>query len=80
MTVTGALEYEELRAAVLAGAVPEGEAARRLGRFGLAGLVTRRPAWEVVVSQAPEPRWTGTEPRLMSLKSAYQLVVTGGTS
>jgi hypothetical protein len=73
-------EYEQLRAQVLDGGAPEGEAARRLERFGLAGLATRRPAWQVSVSQAPEPRWTGTDPRLVSLKSAYRFVITGGTS
>lgn len=70
-------EYEQLRAQVLAGASPEGDAARRMERFGLAGLATRRPAWQVVVSQAPEPRWTGADPRMMSLKSAYRLVIGG---
>lgn len=64
---------------VVAGEAPEGEAARCLARFGMAGLAKHRPAWEVVVSQAPEPRWTGTDPRLASLKSAYRLV-TGGTT
>jgi hypothetical protein len=64
---------------VLAGAPPGGEPARRLERFGLAGLAKRRPAWEVVVTQAPEPRWTGTDARLLSLKSAYRLVIGGTT-
>jgi hypothetical protein len=64
---------------VLAGASPDGEAARRLERFGLGGLATGRPAWEVVVSQAPEPRWTGNDARLASLKSAYRFVI-GGSS
>jgi hypothetical protein len=64
---------------VLAGARPDGEAARRLERFGLPGLATRRPAWEVVVNQAPEPRWTGSDPRLVSLKSAYRFVIGGIT-
>ena len=72
-------EYEQLRAQVLDGGGPEGEAARRLESSGLAGLATRRPAWQVRVSQAPEPRWTGTDPRLVSLKSAYRFVITGGT-
>jgi hypothetical protein len=71
-------DYEQLRAAVLAGRTPEGEAARRLERFGLLGLANRNPAWEVRVNQAPEPRWTGTDPRLVVLRSAYQLVITGG--
>jgi hypothetical protein len=66
--------YEELRAAALAGEVPDSDDARRLARFGLAGLAARRPAWAVVVSQGPEPRWTGSDPRLASLVSAYRLV------
>lgn len=53
--------------------------ARRLERSGLAGLSAGRPAWEVVVSQAPEPRWTGDDPRLVSLRSAYQIVVGGAS-
>ncbi len=62
---------------MVAGATPDGEAVRRLERFGLAGLATRRPAWQVVVNQAPEPRWTGTDARLLSLQSAYRLVIGG---
>lgn len=72
-------EYEQLRSVVLAGNATAGEAARRMDRFGLGGLASRRPAWEVVVNQAPEPRWTGTDARLVSLKSAYQLVIGGVT-
>jgi hypothetical protein len=73
-------EYERSRADVLAGVAPAGETARRLERFGLAGLASGRPAWEVSVRQAPEPRWTGTDPRLVSLQSAYRFVITGRTT
>jgi|GEM_PF-2988457 len=69
--------YEGMRAVVLAGGAPDGEQARRLARFGLAGLASGRPAWEVVASQAPEPRWTGTDPRLAALVRAFE-IVTGG--
>ena len=62
---------------MLAGGAPDGEQARRLARFGLAGLASGRPAWEVVASQAPEPRWTGTDPRMASLVSAFA-IITGG--
>jgi len=70
--------YEQLRAAVVAGQTPEGDHARRLARFGLAGLASARPAWEVAVSEAPEPRWSGDDARVGVLVSAYGLV-TGGT-
>jgi protein tyrosine phosphatase (PTP) superfamily phosphohydrolase (DUF442 family) len=66
--------YEQLRAVVLAGGQPEGDNARRLARFGLAGLVSARPAWQ----EAPEPRWSGTDPKLAALVSAYSMM-TGGT-
>ncbi len=69
--------YEQLRAVVLAGGAPEGDNARRMARFGLAGLASGRPAWEVTVSESPEPRWSGTDPRMASLVSAYSLI-TGG--
>lgn len=72
-------DYEELRAKVLGGASPADETTRRLERFGLAGLASRRPAWQVVVSQAPSPRWSGADPRLAQLKSAYRLVIGGMT-
>jgi hypothetical protein len=72
--------YEKLRSVVLAGGPkPDDEVARRLDRFGLAGLASRRPVWQVVVAQAAEPRWTGTDPRQESLQSAYQLVMGGIT-
>ncbi len=51
--------------------------AARLGRFGVGGLGGTTASWEVVVSQAPEPRWTGTDPRRTALQSAYQLAVGG---
>jgi len=66
--------YEELRASALRGALPGDENARRMARFGIAGLAPARPAWRVVARQAPEPRWTGGDPRLAALDAAYALV------
>jgi hypothetical protein len=62
------------------GMAPDPEAARRLERLGLAGLAWHRLRleWEVVVSQAAEPRWTGTDPRLAALHSAYRIALGGG--
>jgi hypothetical protein len=70
-------EYEQLRAEVIAGRVPQGENARRLARFGLAGLLSARPAWEVVAREAPERRWTGGDARLVSLVAVYGLIIGG---
>jgi hypothetical protein len=64
---------EELRASALRGALPDDEHARRMARFGIAGLASARPAWQVVARQAPEPRWTGGDPRLAALDAAYAL-------
>jgi hypothetical protein len=66
--------YEELRASALHGLLPDDEHARRIARFGLPGLVSARPAWRVVAHEAPEPRWTGGDPRLAALTAAYALV------
>jgi hypothetical protein len=49
-----------------------------MARFGLGGLASARPTWEVAVSVAPEPRWSGGDPRMASLVSAYGLITTGG--
>ncbi len=70
--------YEQLRAVALAGRLPDDDSnVRRLARFGMAGLVSARPAWQVVVSETPEPRWGGDHARQASLVSAYGLL-TGG--
>lgn len=66
--------YEELRASALGGTPADSEDARRLARYGLFGLASGRPAWRVAVSEAPEPRWTGDDPRLAALTAAYQLL------
>jgi len=65
--------YEELRASALHGLLPDDEHARRIARFGLPGLVSARPAWRVVAHEAPEPRWTGGDPRLAALAAACTL-------
>ncbi len=50
---------------MLAGGQPEGDNARRLARFGLAGLVSARPAWQVAVKEAPELSGAQRSSRLM---------------
>jgi len=59
----------------------DSEASLRLARLGLAGLVWRHlpVGWEVVVSQAPEPRWSGTDFRLVCLQDAYRIASEGGS-
>jgi hypothetical protein len=71
--------YEKLRSDALAGALSDGEDARRLTRFGLAGLATTRPAWRVVMREATEPRWSGGDARLATLLSVYGRVVSDTT-
>jgi hypothetical protein len=66
--------YEDLRAAALRGVFDDSEDARRVARSGLWGLASGRPPWRVVVSEAPEPRWSGRDPRLAALGAAYGLV------
>ena len=66
--------YEDLRAKALRGVFDDSEDARRVARYGLWGLASGRPAWRVVVFEAPEPRWTGRDPRLAALAAAYDLL------
>jgi len=53
----------------------------RLARLGLAGLAWRHlpVGWEIVLSQAPEPRWSGTDARLVALQDAYRMAGEGGS-
>ena len=66
--------YEDLRTTALRGDCDDSEDARRVARCGLWGLASGRPPWRVVVSEAPEPRWSGRDPRLAALGAAYGLV------
>jgi hypothetical protein len=72
-------DYEQLRAAILAGATPVGPAAARFWRQGLWGLI-RRPAAAAIFSAslygARRPPWTPyDDPRLDALSDAYLLVI-----
>jgi hypothetical protein len=72
-------DYEQLRAAVLAGMTPLGPAATRFWGEGLWGLI-RRPAAEAVFSArlqgARRPGWTPYgDPRLDALGDADLLVI-----
>ncbi|MBJ7597338.1 hypothetical protein [Candidatus Nephthysia bennettiae] len=70
--------YEEMRATALAGkASPDAAMAARFAQFGAAGLARQPACWEVIVSQAPEPRWTGSDPRRATLQSAYRITLGG---
>lgn len=70
--------YEKLRAAALAGETPwDTEAALRMAQLGVVGLGCHRAPWQVVVSQAPEPRWTGSDPRRAALQLAYRMTLGG---
>lgn len=77
---TGA--YEDLRAAALAGTPPlDADAGLRLARLGVGGLAWPHlpVGWEVVVRQAPESRWSGTDARLVALQDAYRIANEGGS-
>jgi hypothetical protein len=72
-------DYEQLRAAVLAGTTPLGAAAARFERHGMWGLI-RRPAAEAVfvarLYGGARPPWTPySDPRLDALADAYLLVM-----
>ena len=72
-------DYEALREAALAGAVPCGVAARRFWRAGLAGLVVRPAAQPVFVAEVlatARPPWTPYgDPRAQALADGYELLL-----
>lgn len=73
-------DYEQLRAAVLAGeAIGELLAARRFARRGLAGLISwpqSQAAYLGSVIGASRPRWSGAEdPRDAQLAEAYAFLL-----
>ena len=77
-------DYERLRAAVVAGAIPVGSAAARFEREGMWGLI-HHPMSEAVFSArlhgAGRPPWTPYgDPRLDALVDAYLLVLGGAAA
>jgi hypothetical protein len=75
-------DYEQLRAAVMAGCPLAGASSARFEAEGLWGLI-RRPAAPAVftarLSGAARPPWTPYgDPRLDLLVDAYQLVLASG--
>jgi hypothetical protein len=76
-------DYEQLRAAVLAGLVPMGAAATRFEAAGMWGLI-RRPvstaAFTARLRGAGRPAWTPyVDPRLEALADAYNLLLSAGS-
>jgi hypothetical protein len=73
-------DYEALREAALAGALPCGVAARRFWRAGLAGLVVRPAAQPVFVAEVlatARPPWTPYgDPRAQALADGYELLLS----
>jgi hypothetical protein len=78
------VDYETLRAHVLEPArLPEGLAAARFTRRGLAGLIAWPSAEPVFVANllsAARPAWTPHEdPRVAALAASYQFLLEAGT-
>ena len=76
-------DYEQLRAAVLAGLAPMGAAATRFEAAGMWGLI-RRPASAAALTArlhgARRPAWTPYgDPRIGALADAYGLLLSAGT-
>lgn len=73
------VDYEHLRAAVLAGAPLASVAAARLARGGLARLIARpvaEPDFLAVLAGAVRPPWTPhADPRIDALATSYALVL-----
>jgi hypothetical protein len=74
------LDYEVLRTHALApGGLPQGLAAARFARRGLAGLIARPAAEPVFVAEllaAARPAWTPhDDPRVAALAAGYQFLL-----
>jgi hypothetical protein len=72
-------DYEQLRAAVLAGTPAVGRAAARFERDGLWGLIARpqaRPLFVAGVVGAARPAWSPhVDPRLVALADGFEIIV-----
>ena len=74
------IDYETLRAHLLHhGCLPEGLAAARFGRRGVAGLIawpSAEPVFRAVLLGADRPAWTpDADPRMSALAAGYQFLL-----
>lgn len=76
-------DYEQLRAAVLAGTPSLGQDAARFARSGLAGLIAwpaTEPQFSAVLSGAVRARWSPhADPRVGALAAGFGLLVAAPT-
>lgn len=74
----GQADYEELRAAVLAGTTPANRAWLRFSRHGLAGLIAApvsAPVFRATVEGALRPAWSPyADPRAEVLAAVYAIL------
>ena len=77
------VDYETLRAHALEpGGLPQGLAAARFARRGLAGLIawpSAEPVFDAALLGAPRPPWTPhADPRLDALAAGFALLLNPG--
>jgi hypothetical protein len=77
-------DYEQLRAAALAGTPAVGRAAARFDRDGLWGLIARpqaRPLFTASVVGVARPAWSPhVDPRLVALADGFEIIVAAGAA
>lgn len=77
-------DYEQLRAAALAGTVAVGRAAARFERDGLWGLIAHpqaRPLFVASAVGATRPAWSPhVDPRLVALADGFEIIVVASAA
>ncbi len=77
-------DYEQLRAAALAGTPAVGPVAARFERDGLWGLIARpqaRPLFIASVVGATRPAWSPhVDPRVVALGDGFEIIVAAGAA
>jgi hypothetical protein len=77
-------DYEQLRAAALAGLPAVGRAAARFERDGLWGLITRphaRPVFMASVVGATRPAWSPhVDSRVVALADGFEIIVAASAA
>ena len=77
-------DYEQLRAAALAGTPAVGLAAARFERDGLWGLIARphaRPLFVASVLGATRPAWSPhADPRIVALSDGFEIIVAANAA